>query len=114
MRRTKVKVALGRHIRNIRRHIALLAQLPYFRGRGRIVDRAQDQTRHHRGRAVRLVLRDVGGLEVAVDVHDLVLRDAVADFGVEAAGRADAGYDGVGVEAIEDAAGGYLVWTEDL
>lgn len=47
-------------------------------------------------------------------MHDLVLGDAVAHFGVETARRADACYDGVGVEAVEDATGSYLVFGRGL
>ena len=105
MRRPKVKIALGRHIRNIRRHVARLAQLPHRRRRDGVIDRAQHQRRQRRRRAVGFVIRYVGGFEGAVNVHNLVLRDAVAHFGVETAGWADAGDDGVSVEAVEDAAG---------
>lgn len=41
-------------------------------------------------------------------VGDLVLGDAMCDFGVEASARADYRDVGIGVEEVEDAAGCYL------
>ena len=52
---------------------------------------------------------EVEGDEGAVVVGDLVVGDAVGDFGVQAGAGGDYCDFGVGVEEVEDAAGGDLV-----
>lgn len=95
MHAPKVKVALGGHVGDVGGDAALLAELPDLGGGGGVVDSDED----HGG------VVEVRGLEVAGGVLDLAFRDAVEDLGVEARGGADDGYEGVGVEAVEDAAG---------
>lgn len=95
----KVEIALGGHVGNVGGDTTLLAQLPDD-GRGvRVVDGHEDHAH---------AVVEVRGLKEAVDVGDLVLGHAVGDFRVQACGGADNCHLGVGIEAVEDAAGGDL------
>ena len=103
----KVKVALGGHVGDVCGDAALLAQLVDLRRGVRVVD-----GRQHHVDAV-----EVRGLELAVDMVDLALLDAVGDLFVEAvAGRHD-GDVGVGIEDVDDASGrnlGFVVSRQYL
>lgn len=80
----EIKVALGRDVGDVGGDAPLAAEAPDGRGRGGVVDRAEDEV----GGV------EVGGQEEAVVVGYLVVGDAVGDFGGEARGRADDGDEG--------------------
>lgn len=96
MNAAKVEVALGRHIGDVGRDAARLAQLVDIGGGDGIVDCGED---HGDGRVVK-----VAGDKLAVDVDYLGALDAVCYFGIETVAGRDDGYQCVSVEAIEDAA----------
>ena len=98
MHAAKVKVAFGRDVGDVGGDASFFAELPDCGGGFGVVDGYED----HVGGV------EVGGLEESVDVGYLVLGDAVGDFGVEAGEGGDDGYEGVGVETVEDAACCYL------
>lgn len=100
MHGTKVEVAFRRHVGDIHGDAFLLAEGVNGGGCEGVVDGGE----HHCDCGV----VEIGWEEVAVDVGDEVLRDAVGDFGDEAGGGGDDGDEGVGVEQVEDAAGGDL------
>lgn len=100
MHAPKVKVAFGRNIGDVGRDALLLAQLPDLRRSVGVVDRRED---HGNGGVV-----EIFGLEFAIEVFDLVVGYTMCDFGVEAVARTDDGDFGVGVEKVENAAGGNL------
>lgn len=100
MHRAKVEVAFRGHIGDVHGDAFLLAECVDVRGCKRVVDGGE----HHCDPGV----VEVGREEVAVDVGDEVLRDAVGDFGGEASSRGDDGNECIGVEEVEDAAGGDL------
>ena len=95
----EVEVAFRRHVRDVRGDIFLLAEFPDLGRGGGVVDGGENE---------RELGVQVAGEEDAVVVGYLVKGNAVGDFGVEARTRRDDGYFGVGVEDVEDAAGGYL------
>lgn len=98
MHATKVKVAFRRHIGYVCGYTALFAKFPNLsRGFG-VVDCAED----HVG------IVEIVGLEVAVDMGDLVLGDAIGDFLIETGLRTDDGHFGIGIEDIENTTRCYL------
>ena len=90
MHTTKVKVALRRHVRNIRGNPALFTKFPNPRAGFGVVYGGE----HHTD--MRVV--QIRGLEFPVDVLDLFAGDAVGDFGVQAFAGADYCHFCVGVE----------------
>lgn len=100
MHGAKVEVAFRRHVSDVHGDAFLLAEGVDGGGCEGVVDGGE----HHCDCGV----VEIGWEEVAVDVGDEVLRDAVGDFGDEAGGGGDDGDEGVGVEQVEDAAGGDL------
>jgi hypothetical protein len=90
MHRAKVKIAFGGYIRNIRRYPSFFAQFPDLRGRDWVVDGAEDEAGHWRwgglggGGASTAggIGTEIARLKGTIYVGDLVLVDAVLDFGV--------------------------------
>jgi hypothetical protein len=98
----EVEVALWRHVCNVGGNLLLLAQLPDLgRGLG-VVDGGQDH----------VDAIEIGRLELAVDVIDLLLLDAVGDLLVQAVARRHDGDFGVGVEDVHDAPGRDLLFGQ--
>lgn len=95
----KVKVAFGRHIRNVCGNLLLLAQLPDYRGRLWVVNGHHDH----------VCIVEIGGFEDSVDVCDLLFGNAMGDFLIQARSRAHDSNVGVGIEAVENAASGNLL-----
>ena len=93
MHAAKVEVALGRYICDVGGNLLFLAQLEYLRRGFGVVDSGQDHVN-----AI-----EIGWFELAVDVIDLLLLNAVCDFIVEAVTWRDNGDFGVGVENVHDA-----------
>lgn len=69
----KVKVAFGRHVRNIGWNLLFLAEFPYHRRRCRVVYRHQDHVS-----AVQ-----IRRLKHSVDMCDLLLLDSIRNLVVE-------------------------------
>lgn len=98
MHAAKIEVALGRHVGDVGRDVALLAQRPDARRGGRVVDRGQ----HH------VCAVQVARLEGSVHVLHLALRHAVRYFAVQTRAWTHDGHFGVGVEDVQDSACGDL------
>jgi hypothetical protein len=96
---SKIKVAFRRNVRNVCRYPALFAKLPYLCRRFRIVHGAK----YH------IHAIEIGGFEVAIDMCDLALGNAICDFFVQAVFWADYGDFGIGVEAFENSTRGNLL-----
>jgi len=94
----KIEVALGRHVGNVGWDPLLLAQFPYLAGSLRVVDGGKN----HVGAV------EICGIEVPIDVGHLLLGDSMGNFGVQSGGRADDRDVGIGVETVQNPAGGDL------
>lgn len=94
----KVKVAFRGDICDVCSYAPLLAQFVDLRRCFWVVHGSQDH----------VDTVEIRGLELAVDIIDLALVDAVGDLVVEAFARGDDGYFGVGVEDVHDAPGSNL------
>ena len=90
MHGAKIEVALWWDVGNVGGDFARVREVVDQCGDGWVVDCGE----HHGG------VVEVGGLEGPVDVGDLVLGDAVGDFGNKPRGGADDGYEGVGIEEV--------------
>lgn len=97
---SKVEIALGRYIGNVRCYALLLAYLPDDCGHVRLIDGRQD----HCDVWVVQVCR----FESFVQVLDLLLINAVCDFIVETFARTEEGDFCVGIEEVQNSACRYL------
>jgi hypothetical protein len=98
----KIKVTLWRDVGDVGCYPPLLAQLPDLRRGLRVVDGGQDH----------VDAIEVGGLELAVDIVDLLLLNSVGDLGIQAFARRDDSDFGVGIEHVHDAASGDLRYSQ--
>jgi hypothetical protein len=90
---TKVEVALRWYVGNIRWYLSLLAKFPDGGRSCWVVHRYEDH----------VCAIEIRRFEDAIDVGDLVLGDAMSHFVIEAARRTHNVYNGISIEAVENA-----------